>query len=125
MNSRTKICLSEQCDGALAHVKNDLSLLPLIREGQDGQSSQPLLMNTSIVSPEYFHLLGMTLLRGRLFVDQDLEDTPSIAVICSPLQASPLYLPVSRSPPVIFRRCARCASIQSRPSTPNNVVGVA
>jgi putative ABC transport system permease protein len=33
------------------------------------------------VSPEYFHVLGMTLLRGRLFVDQDLEDTPSIAVI--------------------------------------------
>jgi predicted permease len=65
----------------LGHVKNDLSLLPLIREGQDVQSSQPPLINTSIVSPEYFHLLGMTLLRGRLFVDQDLEDTPSIAVI--------------------------------------------
>jgi predicted permease len=45
------------------------------------QGSQPPLINTSIVSPEYFHLLGMTLLRGRLFVDQDLEDTPSIAVI--------------------------------------------
>jgi predicted permease len=43
--------------------------------------SQPPLINTSIVSPEYFRLLGMTLLRGRLFVDQDLEDTPSIAVI--------------------------------------------
>ncbi len=65
----------------LGHVKDDLSLLPLIREGQDVQSSQPPLINTSIVSPEYFHLLGMTLLRGRLFVDQDLEDTPSIAVI--------------------------------------------
>ncbi len=65
----------------LGHVKVDLSLLPLIREGQDVQSSQPPLINTPIVSPEYFHLLGMTLLRGRLFVDQDLEDTPSIAVI--------------------------------------------
>ena len=65
----------------LGHVKDDLSLLPLIREDQDVQSSQPPLINTSIVSPEYFHLLGMTLLRGRLFVDQDLEDTPSIAVI--------------------------------------------
>jgi predicted permease len=65
----------------LGHGKDDLSLLPLIREGQDVQSSEPPLINTSIVSPEYFHLLGMTLLRGRLFVDQDLEDTPSIAVI--------------------------------------------
>jgi putative ABC transport system permease protein len=45
------------------------------------QSSQPPLVDRSIVSPEYFHVLGMTLLRGRLFVDQDLEDTPSIAVI--------------------------------------------
>jgi predicted permease len=56
-------------------------MLPLIREGQADQSSQSPLIDTSIVSPEYFHLLGMTLLRGRLFVDQDLEDTPSIAVI--------------------------------------------
>jgi predicted permease len=65
----------------LGHGKDDLNMLPLIREGQADQSSQSPLIDTSIVSPEYFHLLGMTLLRGRLFVDQDLEDTPSIAVI--------------------------------------------
>ena len=39
------------------------------------------MIDGSIVSPEYFHLLGMTLLRGRLFRDQDLEDTPQVAVI--------------------------------------------
>jgi predicted permease len=33
------------------------------------------------VSPEYFHLRGMPLLRGRAFNDQDLEDTPQVAVI--------------------------------------------
>jgi predicted permease len=65
----------------LGHGKDDLNMHPLIREGQDVQSSQPPLIDTSFVSPEYFHLLGMTLLRGRLFVDQDLEDSPSIAVI--------------------------------------------
>jgi putative ABC transport system permease protein len=65
----------------LGHDENDLNMFPLIREGQDVESSQPPLIDTSIVSPEYFHLLGMTLLRGRLFVDQDLENTPSIAVI--------------------------------------------
>jgi predicted permease len=65
----------------LGHVKDDLNLIPLVREGQDEQSSQPPLIDTSIVSPEYFHVLGMTLLRGRLFVDQDLEATPSVAVI--------------------------------------------
>jgi predicted permease len=65
----------------LGHVKDDLHMYPLIREGQTDKSSQSPLIDTSIVSPEYFHLLGMTLLRGRLFVDQDLENTPSIAVI--------------------------------------------
>jgi predicted permease len=65
----------------LGHVKDDRNMFPLIREGQDLPSSQPPLIDTSMVSPEYFHLLGMTLLRGRLFVDQDLEATPSIAVI--------------------------------------------
>jgi len=65
----------------LGHGKDDLNMFPLIREGQADQSSQSPLIDTSIVSPEYFHLLGMTLLRGRLFVDQDLEDKPSIAVI--------------------------------------------
>jgi predicted permease len=65
----------------LGHVQEDLRPRPLIREGENVQNSQPPLINTAIVSPEYFHLLGMTLLRGRLFVDQDLEDTPSVAVI--------------------------------------------
>jgi putative ABC transport system permease protein len=65
----------------LGHGKDDLNMIPLIREGQDAERSQPPLIKTSFVSPEYFRLLGMTLLRGRLFVDQDLEDTPSIAVI--------------------------------------------
>ena len=65
----------------LGHVKDDRNMFPLIREGQDLPSRQPPLIDTSLVSPEYFHLLGMTLLRGRLFVDQDLEATPSIAVI--------------------------------------------
>ena len=56
-------------------------MIPLVREGQEVQSSQPPLIDTSIVSPEYFHVLGMTLVRGRLFVDQDLEATPLVAVI--------------------------------------------
>jgi predicted permease len=73
--------VSDRAALPLGHGESDLRLRALIREGQDVEGSQPPLINTSIVSPEYFHLLGMTLLRGRLFVDQDLEDTPSIAVI--------------------------------------------
>jgi predicted permease len=73
--------VSDRAALPLGHGQGDLRPLPLIREGQDVQSSQPPLIDTSIVSPEYFHLLGMTLLRGRLFADQDLEATPLIAVI--------------------------------------------
>jgi predicted permease len=73
--------VSDQAAIPLGHGQNDRSLIPLVREGQEVQSSQPPLIDTLTVSPEYFHLLGMTLLRGRLFVDQDLEATPLIAVI--------------------------------------------
>ena len=73
--------VSDRAALPLGHGQNDLRPRPLIREGQDVQSSQPPLIDRSIVSPEYFHVLGMTLLRGRLFVDRDLEATPSVAVI--------------------------------------------
>jgi putative ABC transport system permease protein len=65
----------------LGHGRDDLNASPLIREGQETRSNQAPLINTAVVSPEYFHLLGMTLLHGRLFAEQDLEDTPKIAVI--------------------------------------------
>jgi predicted permease len=64
----------------LGHRQDDLNLRPLIREDHDA-GSQPPLIDASIVSPEYFHLLGMTALRGRLFVDQDLENTPWVGII--------------------------------------------
>jgi predicted permease len=61
------------------------SPLPLVREGpnmnDDTMDNQAPLIDGPIVSPEYFHLLGMPLLRGRLFSDHDLEDTPQVAVI--------------------------------------------
>jgi len=65
----------------LGHGQSERRMIPLAREGPDLQSSQPPIIDTLIVSPEYFHVLGMTLLRGRLFVDQDLETTPLIAVV--------------------------------------------
>src|SRR5271155_1191125 len=73
--------VSDQAAVPLGHSQNDREMSPLVLEGQDVQSSQPPLIDTLIVSPEYFHVLGMTLLRGRPFVDQDLDDTPSVAVI--------------------------------------------
>jgi putative ABC transport system permease protein len=57
------------------------SQLPLIREGVETMDNRAPRIDSPIVSPEYFHLLGMPLLRGRLFNDQDLEHTPQVAVI--------------------------------------------
>jgi putative ABC transport system permease protein len=52
-----------------------------IREGIETMDNQAPVINSPIVSPEYFHLLGMPLLRGRFFNDHDVEDTPQVAVI--------------------------------------------
>jgi predicted permease len=38
-------------------------------------------VDSSIVTPEYFHLMGMNLLRGRLFNDSENERTAQVAVI--------------------------------------------
>ncbi len=65
----------------LGHGFGDINPLPLIREGLETNDNQAPVIDGCIVSPQYFHLLGMTLLRGRLFSDQDLEDTPQVAVI--------------------------------------------
>jgi putative ABC transport system permease protein len=73
--------VSDQAAIPLGHDQRDLRMIPLVVEGQEVHNSQPPLIDTLTVSPEYFHVLGMTLLRGRLFVDQDLESTPLIAVV--------------------------------------------
>jgi putative ABC transport system permease protein len=55
--------------------------LPLIREGIETMDNQAPVIDSPIVSPEYFHLLSIPLERGRLFSDQDIEGTPLVAVI--------------------------------------------
>ena len=55
--------------------------LPLIRQGIESMDNQAPVVDSPIVSPEYFHLLGMPLERGRLFSDHDVEGTPEVAVI--------------------------------------------
>ena len=65
----------------LRNVRNDLNPVPLFLEGREGQSNQPPLVNRATVTPEYFHLLGMTLLRGRLLSDADNENAAGSVVI--------------------------------------------
>jgi len=55
--------------------------LPLVREGVETMDNQAPLVESPVVSPEYFHLLGIPLERGRLFTDHDVEGTPEVAVI--------------------------------------------
>ncbi len=55
--------------------------LPLIREGVETMENEAPVIESPIVSPEYFHVLGMPIMRGRIFSDQDIEATPQVAVI--------------------------------------------
>ena len=65
----------------LGHGRDNLNPFPLIFEGLETPINQAPLVNASLVTPEYFHLLGTTLLRGRLFSESDNEKIPGVAVI--------------------------------------------
>jgi putative ABC transport system permease protein len=65
----------------LDHTQKDQTLLPVIFEGRSVQSDQAALVEGALVTPEYFHLMGMTLLRGRLFSDFDKDTASEVAVI--------------------------------------------
>jgi predicted permease len=65
----------------LGHNQDDLNPYLMILEGHETESNLAPLVNTSVVSPEYFHLIGMTLQRGRLFGEFDNEASPRVAVI--------------------------------------------
>jgi len=58
-------------------LNHDRNPFPLILEGRGIQNKQPPLIEVRDVTPGYFHLLEMPLLRGRLFRDLDDEKTAS------------------------------------------------
>lgn len=62
-------------------LHHDRNVSPLIVEGRQTQTKLPPLVERTQVAPEYFHLLGIPVLRGRLFNDNDNENAPPVAVI--------------------------------------------
>jgi len=54
---------------------------PFTLEGRNMQSDQLAVVERSSVTPDYFHLLSIPLLRGRLFNELDDDKAPQVAVI--------------------------------------------
>jgi putative ABC transport system permease protein len=50
-------------------------------EGRATQADQPTVAERSSATPEYFHLMGIPLLRGRSFNDLDTDKAPQVAVV--------------------------------------------
>ena len=87
---RTLPGVEEVALGDTASIPLDESLrnLKLISEGKflftlegDIQNDRPSVVERSSVTPEYFHLLGIPLLRGRLFNDLDNDKAPQVTVV--------------------------------------------
>src|ERR1700723_1986485 len=76
-----EIAMGDSAALPLGHGREDLNRYPLLMEGREAPSNGAPLVDASIVTPGYFHLLGMTLLRGRLFGEADDEKAPAVLVI--------------------------------------------
>jgi predicted permease len=74
----TEIAAGTQESIPLNHDKN---LVSLVLEESSTRSDLPHQVQWANVTPEYFHLLGMPLLQGRLFTEFDVEKAPRVAVV--------------------------------------------
>ncbi len=76
-----EVALGNNTSIPLDHAQRDQNISPVTFEGRDTEANQAVLIDNSIVTSDYFHLLGMTLLRGRFFTDLDNEKMPAVAVV--------------------------------------------
>jgi predicted permease len=65
----------------LDHPDQDRPIHQIVLAGRPETAAQPAFVTGSEVSPEYFHVLGMTLVRGRLLDNHDDDQAPLVAVI--------------------------------------------
>ena len=76
-----EIAVGDEAALPLGHDRNNLNPYLMVLEGQETQGRQAPLVDVTEVTPEYFHLLSMTLQRGRLFCQTDDDKSPPVAVI--------------------------------------------
>lgn len=69
----------DQDQRELSQISEGQFLLKL--DGKEIPSNQPPAVARSRVTPEYFRLLGLSLLRGRLFNESDTDRTAEVAVV--------------------------------------------
>jgi len=110
-----EVALGDSTSVPFDHRQRDLTLFPLIFEGRETQKNQTPLVNGSLVTPEYFHLMGMTLLRGRQFDDLDDDKTPQVAVINEAMAQTywPNEDPVGKHIKLAATESSRCGRCQS------------
>ncbi|HET9402169.1 MAG TPA: ABC transporter permease [Candidatus Acidoferrales bacterium] len=66
----------------LAHDRNNQNQpVLLIIEGSENRINATPLIDDAYVTPEYFHLMGMSIARGRFFDDFDTDKSTTVAVI--------------------------------------------
>ncbi|HEY6829541.1 MAG TPA: ABC transporter permease, partial [Gemmatimonadaceae bacterium] len=65
----------------LDHPDEDQPVLHIVLADRPETTTQPVFVTGSEVTPEYFHVLGMTLVRGRLLDNHDDDNAPPVAVI--------------------------------------------
>jgi putative ABC transport system permease protein len=80
-----EVALGDPAAIPLDTTQHELNVLEghfyLTFEGQNVDQQTPTLVQRARVMPEYFHLLGLTLLRGRLFTEFDNDTAPQVAVV--------------------------------------------
>jgi putative ABC transport system permease protein len=103
----------------LDHPQQDQTQLRVVVERGAVQADQPVFVAGSDVTPGYFHLLRMQLLRGRLLDDFDTDESPSVAVI-NEAMAKMLW----PNEDALGKRLKQRLSLSSRATPWTTVVGI-
>src|SRR4029077_4390307 len=80
-----EVALGDPAAIPLDQTEHELNVLEghfyITLERQNLAQQKPMIVGRARVTPEYFHLLGLTLLRGRLFTEFDNDTAPQVAVV--------------------------------------------